>query len=471
MVFSDRAFLFLFLPIALAVILLLSKVKLRFISILVLSFLFYFYSAGIIIWVLAACIILSYLAGLWLDRHKSPWILAVSLITLFLPLLFYKYSFFIAKNVGISAESDLGSFLNVALPAGISFFTFQAVSYVVDVYRGEVKADRNLLRYGAYLSFFPQLIAGPIVRYKDVDDDFKADHQSPSRFSEGILRFLHGLMKKLIIADNAGRIADACFGLDNSEVGFLTALIGATAYTIQIYFDFSGYSDMAIGLGKMFGIRFPENFKAPYQSRSITEFWRRWHVTLSNWFRDYLYISLGGNRVAPWRLYVNLMIVFAATGIWHGAAWTFVIWGLYHGAFILLERAVFGNNARRLGSELARYIYLLPVVIVGWIIFRAGSIDQAWTFISALAMPLGEDAFTMPNEIWAALTPSAVLATLVGCLSFIKWTEKPVGVWLEDRMHLAGWKWLCFAYILISMVVVAVASLATNFSPFLYFQF
>lgn len=471
MVFSDRGFLFLFLPVALAVILLMTRLKLRFVSIIVFSLIFYFYSAGIVLWTLVACIGLSYAGGLIVQKWRSPAVLSLILITLFLPLLFYKYAFFFATNLGVPADSELGSFMDVILPAGISFFTFQAVSYVVDVYRGELKADTNLLRYGAYLSFFPQLIAGPIVRYKDVDEDFRANHQSVTRFTEGIVRFVHGLMKKLLIADNAGLIVDACFSVEGDDVTFAVALIGSVAYTIQIYYDFSGYSDMAIGLGKMFGIRFPENFRLPYESRSITEFWRRWHITLSNWFRDYVYISLGGNRVSPARLYINLLIVFVATGIWHGAAWTFVIWGLYHGAFIVIERVIWGNDARRLKHEYMRFIYLLPVVLVGWIIFRADNSAEAWTHISALAQPFAAGAFDLPNEVWAALTPSAMLATLFGCISLVKRSQRPVGVMLEEGVSQPALKWPVFIYTVFGFVVVAIASLSSNFSPFLYFQF
>lgn len=471
MVFSDRSFVFLFLPIALAAIFLCTKVRLRYLSILTLSVLFYFYSAGELIWVLGFCVILSYIAGILVERFKAPLILGGSIIGLMVPLFFYKYSLFFAASVGVPLDSTAGKFMNVALPAGISFFTFQAVSYVMDVYRGELKADRNLMRYSAYLSFFPQLIAGPIVRYKEVSEDFEKNNQSIDRFTSGILRFVHGLLKKLIVADSAGRIADACFNLGNDEISFAVVILGSIAYTVQIYFDFSGYSDMAIGLGKMFGIKFPENFNSPYESRSITEFWRRWHITLSNWFRDYLYIPLGGNRVDKARLYSNLLIVFLATGVWHGAAWTFVLWGVYHGLFILLERYIWGGQARRLELARYRYIYLLPVVIFGWIIFRSTSMDQVLAFSLALISPLGDGAFNINNTVIAASTPSACLALAIGCLSFFKKSAYPIGVMLEKNLESKRLKWFSYIYILIGLIVVAVASLSSNFSPFLYFQF
>ncbi|WP_203291714.1 MBOAT family O-acyltransferase [Maricaulis parjimensis] len=471
MVFSDRAFLFLFLPVAILTILALSRVRLRLISITLLSLGFYFYSSGLLILTLIFCLIVSFVGGIVVEFDKRKWVLSLFLILIFLPLLYFKYAFFVAQSFGVPSDSQIGSLLRVVLPAGISFFTFQAVAYLVDVYRGELRADRSLLRYGAYLSFFPQLIAGPIVRYKDVHEDFEANHESVDRFTEGVVRFIHGLLKKLLIADSAGRIADACFGLAGDDVTFAAAWAGALAYTIQIYFDFSGYSDMAIGLGKMFGIKFPENFRAPYESRSITEFWRRWHISLSNWFRDYLYIPLGGNRSTQMRVYVNLMLVFAATGIWHGAAWTFVIWGLYHGAFILMERFLFGSSARRFSSEWVRFAYLLPVVMVGWVIFRADSLRQAGEFIVAMLVPFSSEAWTMPDAVWVAATPGSILMLLIGCTVLFKKTDRPVGVFLEGVLKSSLGFWLVFAYSALGMAVVSIIALSSNFSPFLYFQF
>lgn len=471
MVFSDRAFLFLFLPLAILIIVAAARIRLRFTAILMLSFLFYYYSAGTVIWVLAASIVIAFGFGLLVERVKSSLLVLAATVVLLLPLVYFKYALFASGIVGLDPDSPLGTWLSVALPAGISFFTFQAISYVIDVHRGTIAPDRNLLRFGAYLSFFPQLIAGPIVRYSDVKEDFERDAESVGLFATGVVRFTHGLLKKLLIADNAGRIADACFSLSNDDVTFATAAIGALAYTVQIYFDFSGYSDMAIGLGKMFGIRFPENFKSPYSSRSVTEFWRRWHTTLSYWFRDYLYISLGGNRAGKARTYVNLLLVFLATGIWHGAAWTFLVWGLYHGAFIVVERAVFGSRARRLESEALRYFYLLPVAMVGWIIFRASDFDQAGAFVWALVTPISKDAFVLSPDILAACTPSALLALLLGCLEFFKPGDKAVGVWLEEQMLVREWPVLPFCYAVIGLVIVAIASLSAGFSPFLYFQF
>jgi len=287
----------------------------------------------------------------------------------------------------------------------------------------------------------------------------------------GIRRFTHGLIKKLVIADSVAVVADAAFAVPTGEVTFAVAIIGATAYAIQIYFDFSGYSDMAIGLGLMFGIKFDENFLRPYSSNSITEFWRRWHISLSSWFRDYLYIPLGGNRGAVANTYRNLMIVFLATGVWHGAAWTFVFWGLYHGLFLVAERLMWGKKASHQRGVISRYVYCLPVVLIGWIIFRADSLDQCVTFLSALTLPFASNSFTLPPTLQAGLSPQPVFMMVMGSTIFFASSRSSVGQIVQREP--TNWRQTLaqIAYLGLGLVAAFVLSVSSSYSPFLYFRF
>ena len=472
MVFSDRTFLFLFLPVALALLYLARPLRAYIFSIIFLSLIFYYYSSGALVLLLLGVAVLAWASGLLIKRMPSKPLLATSLIVMFAPLLWFKYAFFFGTIAGFKEGTPTFDTLSaIVLPIGISFYTFQAVSYVIDVWRGDLEPDPNLFRFTAYLTFFPQLIAGPIVRYADVADNFAKPQNDFTLFAKGIVRLSHGLAKKVLIADNVGRIADACFALPGDELGFASVAIGTLAYTVQIYFDFSGYSDMAIGLGLMAGIRFPENFRSPYQARSITEFWRRWHISLSSWFRDYLYIPLGGNRRGEMRTYLNLFLVFVATGLWHGAAWVFILWGLYHGAFLIAERIIWGKSANARDEAWLRWAYLLPVVAVSWIIFRAVDLDQVGYFLAALALPFAHNAWTIAPEIAGALTPSASLMFLIGCGTFIIRTEKPIGVMLEERVGTGRLGYAAYGYSALTFALISVASLSAGFSPFLYFRF
>ncbi|MEL6506402.1 MAG: MBOAT family O-acyltransferase [Pseudomonadota bacterium] len=472
MVFSDRTFLFLFLPIALGVLFLARKARVYLLSIIILSILFYYYSSGILVTLLIGVSLFAWVAGILVSRYRSKILIFCSVAILFLPLAWFKYAFFAGKIIGLDEDSASYDLLStILLPVGISFYTFQAVSYVIDVWRGTLPADRNIFRFTAYLTFFPQLIAGPIVRYADVATKFANPDTSSDRFVKGIVRFTHGLVKKVLIADTIAPIATACFALSGAELTFATALIGIVAYTLQIYFDFSGYSDMAIGLGLMAGIRFPENFNAPYQARSVTEFWRRWHISLSSWFRDYLYIPLGGNRHGPARTYFNLFIVFLATGLWHGAAWVFIWWGLYHGLFLIGERIIWGKAAGQQSQPLLRWLYLLPVVSIGWLLFRASSMDQVYQFLRALLNPFQASAFTLHPNLIGALAPGAMLIFFVGLLSFVTKPSQPLGVMLERQVDQPNRRLLPYAYTAVSLAAVSVVILSANYSPFLYFRF
>jgi alginate O-acetyltransferase complex protein AlgI len=418
---------------------------------------------------------LSYFGALRVQRleqgpaKKRTVAIFIALILSF--LFFFKYAGFVTNNVDLAAGTNLAHlFGSVPLPIGISFFTFQALSYVIDVYRGVIPAEQKPLRLGAYLMFFPHLVAGPIVRYRDVVDDFRAPKISADHFAAGITRFAHGLAKKVIIADAIAPIVDAVFALSPGEANLATGWFGAAAYGLQIYFDFSGYSDMAIGLALMFGIRFQENFERPYVSCSITEFWRRWHISLSSWFRDYVYIPLGGNRYGSLVTCRNLLIVFVVTGLWHGAAWTFLVWGLFHGTFLLVERLAFREPLRALSHPSLRYLYALPVVVFGWVVFRADSIGQALGLWSAMLKPFAQGAFDL-SQVANLTTPASIAAFLVGASIYVLPGKVSLGSRLMRASHQGGLAWLNTSYAVSALGVAGLIALTGSYSPFLYFRF
>lgn len=469
MVFSDPAFLAFFLPLAGILILLCSRFA-HSLAILLVSLFFYFWSSGAVVFVLISSILFNWCWALLLFRFPHRLVLGLGIATNLLLLFYYKYAAFFAEQLDLVFTQNLtGTFQSVVLPIGISFFTFQAVSYLIDIYRKEAEPETNLIRFGAYLSFFPQLIAGPIVRFRDVIAQYSRPDISVVNMSAGFARFTHGLFKKVVIADSAGAIADACFALPPEQYTMATSALGMIAYTVQIYFDFSGYSDMAIGLGLIFGIRFNENFTHPYSSSSLTEFWRRWHISLSSWFRDYLYIPLGGNRSSVFATYRNLILVFAVTGLWHGAAWTFIVWGLYHGLFLLFERRFFVEKKSSV-SLLWRYCYTLPIVAIGWIIFRADTLADAFGFIGALLVP-GENAFLLPDTVLQVLTPFTLLATIAGCMIFLAPGNKVIGASLSNDMPTYRLMSIRILYSAVALPYALMLAFSSSFSPFLYFRF
>ena len=387
MVFSSPIFIFIFLPIVLITVFLAGK-KLRNFALFVASLIFYAWGEPVFVLIMLFSILMNYVFGLLLAssrfNHKA---VLVAAITANLALLgFYKYANFVIENLNRFFRHfhfPLIHFNSIALPIGISFFTFHALSYVIDVYRKETKAQRNIFDLALYIALFSQLIAGPIIRYRDIAWQIKERTVNLSSFSAGIKRFIVGLAKKILIANAMAEVADRVFAMAAPELTFALAWCGVAAYAMQIYFDFSGYSDMAIGLGRMFGFRFMENFNYPYVSQSIREFWRRWHISLSTWFRDYLYIPLGGNRINRARTYINLLIVFLLVGFWHGASWNFVVWGLFYGFFLIIERTWLGQLLGRLSSPI-KHIYVLLIVLVGWVLFRSNSINFALQYIRAM---------------------------------------------------------------------------------------
>ena len=382
MLFSSTTFLFVFLPI-LCLVYFVARKSMHNTILLIASILFYAWGEPKYLAVLFITVILNYTGSIFLVKYqKHKKIILMLTILANLGILFYfKYFNFVMDNINNIFSSDI-AFINVVMPIGISFYTFQSISYLIDVYRGDVKVQKNIYKLLLYICLFPQLIAGPIVKYHDIDKQIDDRDVSFDKVCYGVKRFIMGLSKKMLIANTLGAVADKIFALPVEQFDVLTSWIGAIAYSFQLFYDFSGYSDMAIGLGYIFGFKFLENFNYPYISKSITEFWRRWHISLSTWFKEYLYIHLGGNRISNLRTYINLFIVFLATGIWHGAEWTFVVWGLWHGFFIIFER-VTGFHKKE-GNKLfyaGKHVYTIIAFIIGWVIFRAPSLKYALDYI------------------------------------------------------------------------------------------
>jgi len=457
MLFSSPLFLFLFLPLTLAAFFLCRRSQL---VLLVASLLFYAAGEPAYVLLLVAFIVVNYLFGNALfERTTARRAIFFTAVAVDLGVLcWFKYADFILSNVGaaIGANLSLPTSSNAALPLGISFFTFQGLAYLSDIYRGHIAPAPSLFRFALFKSFFPQLIAGPIVRYQQVADDFARNRGDQVMFANGAMRFVIGLAKKVIIADNLAVMADRAFSIPAGSHTFSTAWLGVGWFALQIYFDYSGYSDMAMGLGQMFGIRLPENFNYPYIASSIQDFWRRWHISLSTWFRDYVYIPLGGNRRGTARTYLNLCLVFALCGLWHGASWGFVIWGLYHGLFLILERMGLSRVLEAL-PRLVRPFYSLLVVTVGWAIFRSPSFSYALAMIQAMF------GFAAGGEAPATgLVPDnfvkmIILAALIGSTPWyrdlfprMRWTLNVLSSTRAQLAHAAGLAVLligCFAFV------------------------
>ncbi|WP_436398714.1 MBOAT family O-acyltransferase [Roseobacter sp. S98] len=460
MVFSAPVFLWLFLPAALAVYFLSGRTTRNGI-LLAASLFFYAWGEDEYVLILIGSILMNYAAGRWIAPAQGRMRLIAlwaGIVGNLLLLAYFKYTGFLLGNLNVAHAQEIAP----ALPIGISFFTFQALSYLVDLYFRRVAMQRNPFDLALYISLFPQLIAGPIVRYAEVETALKDRSTDRGDFSIGMERFVRGLAKKTLIADPMGLVADQIYAIPAGGLTPETAWAGAIAYSLQLYFDFSAYSDMAIGLGRILGFRFPENFNYPYASTSVTEFWRRWHMTLSRWFRDYLYIPLGGNRKGAARTYMNLLLVFLATGLWHGAAWTFVAWGLWHGMFLILERL---GLARILGAlpRAVNHAYLLVVVITGWVLFRAGSFEQALEFYySMFLFRSGPEAVFHPLTRYLDAYAIAVAAVAI-----------PVSVglrpWLERRFPLGIMASEVRFWALFGLAILSVG--AASYSPFIYFRF
>lgn len=414
MVFSSVIFIFYFLPVFLAGYYLSGW---RAGVLLAGSVAFYVWGEGAYVLLLLGLIGLNFAGSCWIDATADPrrrLLILTALVVADVGVLgFFKYAGFLAHNLnGLLPGRPLPE-LRHALPLGISFFTFQLVSYAMDVHRRAVKVERDPIRFAAYILMFPHLIAGPIVRYADMRDEMHGDRRRSGHVGLGLQYFVVGLAQKVMIANAVAPLADHAFGLDGRALDGLTAWLGAWAYTLQIYFDFCGYSNMAIGLAFLLGFTFPKNFDYPYMAQSITEFWRRWHMSLSSWFRDYVYIPLGGSRLGRFKTVRNLLIVFLLTGLWHGADWRFVVWGLFHGAFLILERFGLDRGLRRV-PRAVRHLYALAVIVGGWVIFRADDLPRGLGYLTTLADP---GRFRAPDiALTLVLNPQTLAALVLGSL-------------------------------------------------------
>jgi alginate O-acetyltransferase complex protein AlgI len=468
-VFSSSTFLFYFLPIVLGVYAIAPK-KLRNLTLSLASVVFYIWGSGALVAVLFVSVLVDYGLGFLAARaatSSSPrlarQVIAASAVTNLGLLAWFKYAGWLidsANDVGIYS----GAAPDIILPIGISFFTFQSMSYTIDVTRGRCRHLANPVDFALYVTLFPQLIAGPIVRYHEIEPELRVRDFNLGQVSEGAVRFAHGLVKKVLVADTLAIVADTAFALDDPT--WTAAWVGALAYTMQIYFDFSGYSDMAIGLGRMFGFSIPENFNRPYSAVSVTDFWRRWHITLSNWFRDYLYIPLGGGRGSSLATYRNLMTVFLLTGLWHGANWTFIVWGVYHGGWLLVERRFMLRNLDGPGSQAFRRGTTFLIVVVGWVIFRADSIGHAADYLQSMFTFGGLDLGVLSRVTTTRAAVTLVVALLVVFLPATFVTGPFLTRPNNPRAQLAR-----FVIVGLAFPFALLLAASGAFSPFLYFQF
>lgn len=468
MVFSSLIFIFMFLPITLLIYYIFPK-KLRNLIILIASLIFYGWGEPVYISLMIFSIIFDYISSLIIYRFrmykKFSKIIFINTIVVNIGLLaFFKYFGFLIENINMIFGSDI-IVQNLPLPVGISFYTFQVMSYVIDVYVGKVKAQTNIIDFGAYVTMFPQLVAGPIVQYSDIYTQLKNRKISLSQFVDGIERFIFGLGKKVLIANNIGILWTTIKGTSVSNISVLSAWIGIIAFTFQIYFDFSGYSDMAIGLGKMLGFEFVENFRYPYKSKSVTEFWRRWHISLGKWFRDYLYIPLGGNRVNMKKQIRNLFIVWFTTGLWHGASWNFIFWGLYFGVFIFVEKIFLGRILNKC-SGLISNLYTMVIVIVGWVFFDIDKISNCISYIKVM-FGFSSNSFIDTNFIYYFYTNLVLFLIAIICSTpFVYNVRKRI----KSKFNEKGALMLSISQIFILFLCTAYL-VNQSFNPFLYFRF
>jgi alginate O-acetyltransferase complex protein AlgI len=475
--FASPLFLWVFLPLVLGAVLAAPR-HWRNGIIAVASLIFYAVGAGATTLLLLVTIAVNFLVGQWLEPDE--WALAarrkktllVSVISFnVLSLVIWKYFGFLTEQLNGLAQLFGGDFpiTHLLLPIGISFYTFHNISYVVDIYRGERPALRNPVSFITYISMFPQLVAGPIVRYREIADQLPQERTHRlDDIAAGFPRFALGLCKKVIIADSLNPLVESCFATPGDKMTFAIAWLGALTYTLQLYFDFSGYSDMAIGLGRMLGFRLPENFARPYSSVTVTEFWRRWHMSLSRWFRDYVYIPLGGNRHGARRTYRNLFIVFVLTGFWHGANWTYLVWGLYHGALLIIERGFRLEDApATLSRRVGRRALTLLLVVVGWVFFRSADLPQALTMIGHMLIP----DFTGLTDVVGEAFTNQRLVILLCALVIVFLPAHPVTGPLLESSRSRPATILRVTIMTVGLMYAAILVATGTFSPFLYYQF
>ena len=453
MVFSSITFLFVFLPVTLVLYFLCRNTTYRNVILLIASLVFYAWGEPVYVILMLISILFNFYIGRDIEQNRKKSTLVFGIVVNLLILGYFKYAGFLVDSfnriTGLSVHMR-----ELALPIGISFYTFQAMSYIVDVYRGGSHAQEKILPFAVYITMFPQLIAGPIVRYEDIEKQLVQRKVTGKAFSEGILIFVKGLAKKVILANCIGKLHETILGMPNMSA--LSAWIGAIAYTLQIFNDFSGYSDMAIGLGRMLGFNFPDNFNSPYRSLSVTEFWRRWHISLGTWFREYVYIPLGGNRKGRVRQIINLLIVWMLTGLWHGAAWNFVVWGLYYGVLLIIEKFLFSKIQDKVPKAI-RWAGTFFIVVIGWVFFFSNSITDAAVYIGRM-FGVGCAGFDTNSLFWLA---GYAILLIVGFLAavFNKKMFKKVP---------AAFKW---AGCIILFVISVAFLISESYNPFLYFRF
>ena len=464
MLFSSMTFVCLFLPIVCALYFLFRKSNLKNYILLLASILFYAWGEPKYVTIMLLTIVVNYFGAYFIDKYKKQkrYILFGTILTNLAVLFYFKYFNFVMTNINVAFNADI-PFLDIIMPIGISFYTFQALSYVIDVYRGDVNVQKRIDKLALYICLFPQLVAGPIVKYHDIENQIDNREERFDKVVYGVKRFIVGLAKKMLIANTMGAVADKIFALPVQDFGTPIAWIGALAYTFQIFYDFSGYSDMAIGLGSVFGFKFLENFNYPYISKSITEFWRRWHISLSTWFKEYLYIPLGGNRKGTRRTYMNLFTVFLATGVWHGASWTFVLWGLWHGLFNIIEKLTGWHKKEGKTVAFVQHIYTLLIVVLGWVLFRADNINYAGKYIQNM---FGLIKTNNLHKVCYYIDNVEILIFIIAVLCAMPVFRNIVNPIQNKLKNIAINSWILFLFI-VSLSAIA----ASTYNPFIYFRF
>ena len=465
MLFSSLTFLFGFLPILLVFYFVIKNRKYRNIILLLFSLLFYAWGEPKYIILMLLTILVAYIFGILIgkDNKYKKIYLIICIVIMIANLVIFKYTNFILSNINLLTSSKIKE-NNLILPIGISFYTFQILSYIIDLYRGKVKVQKNFLSLAIYVSLFPQLIAGPIVRYETIENEINNRKESLADITLGLKRFIIGLGKKVIIANNMAILADNIFDKYTNSYGTAIIWIGVLSYTMQIYFDFSGYSDMAIGLGRIFGFHFLENFDYPYISKSITEFWRRWHFSLSSWFKDYVYIPLGGNRVSKAKWIRNIFIVWTLTGLWHGAAWNFIIWGIYYGLILILEKTLLNKLAKKV-PKILNYIYTIILVMIGWMIFRTNNLKDIVVFLDRMFIYHKTDWLSIvSNNITLFVSAIFIIPAIILSFPLIKIIKnkikKPILYNIIENIVLICILIICIMYLT-----------SSSYNPFIYFRF
>lgn len=463
MVFASITFLYYFLPVFLILYFVVPK-KYKNLVLLLFSLIFYFYGEPKYILLMLIEVLFAYFMTLSLEKNKSKSLLIVVVSFHLLLLCIFKYFNFIISNINSIFSSNI-SLLNIVLPIGISFYTFQIISYEVDVYRGKVKVSKNLIEFMTYVFLFPQLIAGPIVRYESVNKELKSRKVTFDDFSSGVNRFVIGLFKKVVIANNIGELCNILVG--STEVSVLLYWVLGISYMLQIYFDFSGYSDIAIGIGKMIGFKFPENFNYPYIADSVTNFWRRWHMTLSSWFKDYVYIPLGGNRVSILKHIRNIFIVWMLTGLWHGASWNFIIWGLYFGVILIIEKYFLNKVLEKL-PKVIRIIYTSFVVMISFIIFSSNNLDSAFTIIKGL---FSFKSLSLSNNFILYYVKSYGFILIIGIIFSTPLIKNIIEKLRSKKILNNIINIIEVIVILLILLIVTSMLIDSSYNPFLYFRF